>query len=80
MNARYLEVLTLGAGCGVDAPRGALNPAAAPRQRNNVCEGHAILRPEGPLLVGLTYRRTRTRYAAGPFVNDHVNLAFGYQF
>ncbi len=79
-NVRYLELVTVGAGCGVDAPRGALNPAAAPRQRNNVCEGHAILRPEGPLLVGLTYRRTRTRYAAGPFVNDHVNLAFGYQF
>jgi hypothetical protein len=63
-NVRYLELVTVGAGCGVDAPRGTLNPAAAPRQRNNVCEGHAILRPEGPLLLGLTYRRTRTRYAA----------------
>jgi hypothetical protein len=80
LNLRYLEVATVGAGCGVDAPRGALNPAAAPRQRNNVCEGHAILRPEGPVVLGLTYRRTRTRYAAGPFVNDHYNLAFGYQF
>jgi len=80
LNVRYLELLTAGAGCGVDAPQGTLTPAAAPRQRNNVCEGHAILRPEGPLLVGLTYRRTRTRYAAGPFVNDHVNLAVGYQF
>lgn len=80
LNVRYLELLTVGGGCGVDAPRGTLNPAAAPRQRNNVCEGHAILRPEGPLLFGVTYRRTRTRYAAGPFVNDHYNVAFGYQF
>jgi hypothetical protein len=80
VNARYLELLTVGAGCGVDAPRGPLVAAAAPRQRNNVCETHAIVRPEGPLLVGVTYRRTRTRYAAGPFVNDHLNVAFGYQF
>lgn len=80
LNMRYLELFTVGAGCGVDAPQGTLAPAAAPRQRNNVCEGHAILRPEGPVLVGLTYRRTRTRYVAGPFVNDHVNVAVGYQF
>jgi hypothetical protein len=90
VNARYLELLTVGAGFGIDAPRGpypavgtpqaALVNAAAPRRRNSVIEGHAILRPEGPLLVGLTYRRTRTVYAAGPLANDHVNLAVGYQF
>ena len=79
-NVRYLEVLTVGAGCGVDAPRNAPGANATFRLRNNVCEGHAIARPDGPLLVGLTYRRTRTRYLAGPLVNDHVNLAFGYQF
>jgi hypothetical protein len=79
-NARYLELLTVGAGCGVDAPRGPYTAAVVVRRRNNVCEGHAIVRPEGPLLVGLTYRRTRTGYAAGPLVNDHVNLAVGYQF
>jgi hypothetical protein len=45
VNVRYLELVTAGAGCGVDAPRGTLVPAAAPRQRNNVCEGHAIVRP-----------------------------------
>lgn len=87
LNVRYLELLTVGAGFGVDAPRGpytaataALTNAAAPRRRNAVFEGHAILRPGGPVLVGLTYRRTRTSYAAGPLVNDHVNLAIGYQF
>ena len=79
-NVRYLELLTLGAGCGVDAPRNAPATSATFRLRNNVCEGHAIVRPDGPLLVGLTYRRTRTDYLAGPLVNDHVNLAFGYQF
>jgi hypothetical protein len=90
VNARYLELVTVGAGFGIDAPRGpypvagtpqaALVNAAAPRRRNSVIEGHAILRPEGPLIVGLTYRRTRTVYAAGPLANDHLNLAVGYQF
>jgi hypothetical protein len=87
VNARYLQLLTVGAGAGVDAPRGPytaatapLTNAAAPRRRNNVFEAHAVVRPDGPVFGGLTYRRTRTRYAAGPLVNDHVNLALGYQF
>ncbi len=79
VNARYLETLTLGAGCGVDAPRNAPRVAGF-RLRNNICEAHAIARPDGPLLVGLTYRRLRTNYVAGPIVDDHVNLALGYQF
>lgn len=79
-NVRYLELLTLGAGFGVDAPRNAPAASATFRLRNSVFETHAIARPEGPILVGLTYRRTRTSYLAGPLVNDHVNLALGYEF
>ena len=84
-NVRWAEIMTVGAGCGVEKPEGPFGDLPAPtqagfRQRNQVCESHAILRPEGPVVVGLTYRRMRTLYARGPFDNDHVNLAIGYQF
>ena len=79
LNLRPAEFATLGGGCGIDAPRAAGAPLA-PRLRNAVCEGHLIARPEGPVIVGLTYRRLRTSYARGPLSDDHVNLAIGYQF
>jgi hypothetical protein len=79
LNLRPVEMVTVGGGCGIDAPRESAAPTS-PRRRNVICEGHGILRPEGPLVVALTYRRLRTTYAAGPLSNDHVNLAFGYQF
>lgn len=82
-NARLGEFLTFGVGYGAESPQAdaAGFPAAgAFRRRNEVREAHLIARPEGPLVIGLTYRRMRTQYAAGPFVNEHLNLAFGYQF
>jgi hypothetical protein len=85
VNLRFSEMTTVGAGCGVDRPDGPFTDLPAPtqagfRQRNQVCATHAILRPAGPIVAGLTYRRMRTTYARGPFDNDHVNLTVGYQF
>jgi hypothetical protein len=79
VNLRWASLLTAGAGCGSDAPERADLPAAG-RLRNNVCEGHLIARPDGPIVLGATYRRTKTTYAAGPVENDHFNLAMGFQF
>jgi hypothetical protein len=82
VNVRWTQVLTVGGGCGVDEPDPPATPAtpATFRLRNQVCSSHVIVRPEGPLVLGLTYRRLSTKYARGTFDNDHVNLALGYQF
>jgi len=61
----------------VDRPRAADRPV---RQRNLAFESHVIMRPAGPLLVGLEYRRMETTYAAGTVADDHVNLAMGFEF
>jgi hypothetical protein len=45
-----------------------------------VVEGHVIVRPAGPLLLGMEYRRMETRYAVGTFADDHLNLATGFEF
>lgn len=88
VNLRYRSFLTVGGGCGWDTPRRADLPtpaaaaAATVRLWNNICEGHAIARPDGPLLAAVTYRRTRTKYIppVGPIVNGHINLTLGYVF
>jgi hypothetical protein len=77
LNVRPDPVWEIGGGFGVDQPRAADRPV---RQRNLVFEGHVIVRPAGPLLVGLEYRRMETRYAAGTFADDHLNVATGFEF
>jgi hypothetical protein len=87
-NVRFRSFLTLGAGCGWDTPNRADFPpiqtgnVGALRLWNNVCEGHAIARPDGPIVAGFTYRRLRTRYGAplNVVANEHLNLTLGYQF
>jgi len=68
-----------GGGCGIDDPKDADVPAAG-RFRNFVCEGHVEWRPPGPLILGFEFRRLQTRYAAGDFTVNHLNLAAGYRF
>jgi hypothetical protein len=77
LNLRPDPIWELGAGFGLDQPRASDRPV---RQRNLAYEGHLIVRPAGPLLVGIEYRRMETRYAAGTFADDHVNLATGFEF
>jgi hypothetical protein len=77
LNLRLNPLWEAGAGVGVDKPRPSDHPV---RQRNLAFEGHVIVRPAGPLLVGLEYRRMETTYAAGTVADDHVNLAMGFEF
>lgn len=77
LNLRPIPAVSFGAGCGTDQPE---SGGGVTRQRNDVCTGYAMLRSMGPLFVGAEYRKMRTRHAAGPFTNDHVTLATGFEF
>jgi len=69
-----------GGGCGLDDPDDADVLATGGRFRNFVCEGHVEWRPQGPLVLGFEFRRLETRYQAGDFAVNHLNLALGYRF
>jgi hypothetical protein len=66
-----------GAGFGIDDPDDEDRPF---RTRNVAWSGFLTVRPAGPILAGLEYRKMKTRYATGDFANDHVNLAVGFEF
>jgi hypothetical protein len=71
--------VVFGGGYGVDDPRDEdLLPGS--RLKNTAIEGHLHIRPAGPLVIGLEYRRLETSYAIGKLVNDHLNIAFGFEF
>jgi hypothetical protein len=79
LNLRPRAGWMVGAGCGIDDPKDVDVPATG-RFRNFVCEGHAEWRPPGPLVFGFEFRRLETRYQAGDFVVNHLNLAAGFKF
>ena len=66
-----------GAGFGIDDPDDQDRPV---RTRNIAWSAFVTLRPAGPILAGLEYRKMKTRYDTGDFTNDHVNLAVGFEF
>jgi len=84
LNVRPRRELMVGGGCGIDDPDdGDLSDALGnPRGRlkNFVCEGHVDLRPPGPLVFGVEFRRLETTYPSGKFTANHFNLAAGYRF
>jgi hypothetical protein len=66
-----------GAGFGIDDPDDEDRPL---RERNLAWSAHLTVRPGGPIVTGLEYRRMKTRSAGSDFANDHVNLAVGFEF
>jgi hypothetical protein len=84
LNVRPRGEVIVGGGCGIDDPDdGDLSDALGnPRGRlkNFVCEGHVDVRPRGPLVFGVEFRRLETTYPSGKFTANHVNLAAGYRF
>ena len=83
VDLRVAPTASFGTGCGVDDPRVARPPTGSLRTRNVACEAHLLLRPGGPLLVGLEARRMETTWASSverKFRSDHVNLAVGFEF
>jgi hypothetical protein len=79
VNAKPTERLVVGAGAGVDDPHDTDLPASA-RLKNSARALHLEWRPAGPLVFGAEYRRTLTTYFPRAFANDHLNLAFGFEF
>ena len=79
LNLRLRGGFMTGGGCGMDDPKDA-DVLPAGRFRNFVCEGHLQWRPRGPLLFGFEFRRLQTRYQAGDFTVNHLNLAAGFHF
>jgi hypothetical protein len=76
-NAKVTPRLLVGAGYGFDDP----NDDDVPRLLQNATqEVHLHWRPSGPLVFGLEYRSTGTRYNATNYSNTHINLAFGFEF
>jgi hypothetical protein len=79
LNVRPRTGWMFGGGCGVDDPDDQ-DVVATGRFKNFVCEGHVEWRPPGPIVVGFEFRRLETRYLAGDFVVNHLNLATGFRF
>ncbi len=77
LNYRPSPRWLIGAGYGFDDP----NDDDVPQLLLNATqEFHVHWRPSGPLVFGLEWRSTRTRYAASDYPNTHINLAFGFEF
>lgn len=77
LNYKMTPRLTVGAGYGMDDP----NDDDGPRLlRNTTSEVHLHWWPAGPLVMGLEWRSSNTRYAASHYPNTHINLAFGFEF
>jgi hypothetical protein len=67
----------VGAGCGVSDPDDVQGPV---RRRNRQCESGVLWRLGGLPLLGVSYRRVETSYAAGVRTVNHVNLVTGVEF
>ncbi|PYO59379.1 MAG: hypothetical protein DMD70_13050 [Gemmatimonadetes bacterium] len=84
LNVRPRREVVVGAGCGIDDPDdGDLSDALGNPQgrlKNLVCAGHVEVRPRGPLVFGVEFRRFETTYPSGKFTANHFNLAAGYRF
>ncbi len=83
LDLRVATTTSLGGGCGVDDPRVARPASGSVRTRNVACEAHVLVRPAGPLVLGLEARRMETTWVAAverKFASDHLNLAVGFEF
>jgi len=76
LNVHPSTTVVSGVGCGVDVARTADRPI---RRRNTVCAAHALWRPAQPIVVGLEYRRLRTRYETAAYSGSHLNLTLGFE-
>jgi hypothetical protein len=69
----------IGAGYGLDDPRDA-DLALGSRLKNVAREAHVQVRPGGPFVFGVEYRRLETSYSTGVLAADHLNLSAGIEF
>lgn len=67
----------VGTGCGLSDPDDAQAPL---RRRNRQCEGSVVWKLGSLPMIGVTYRRVETSYAAGIRTVNHLNLVTGVEF
>ena len=79
LNLAPSTIWSLGVGAGMDDPEDTFMPAGS-RLKNVVGMVNFITHPSGPLLLSAEYRRMGTTYATKTFINDHLNLGFGFEF
>jgi len=79
LNVKPTSRLLLGAGYGMDDPRDS-DLAPGSRLKNVAREVHVHVRPGGPFVFGVEYRRLETTYSSGVLANDHINLSAGIEF
>jgi hypothetical protein len=77
LTVRPSVIWEVGAGVGIDDPD---DEDAPLRLRNLAWSAFVTVRPAGPILASLEFRKMNTRYAGGDVSNDHVNLAVGFEF
>jgi hypothetical protein len=79
VNFKLSSRLLVGTGFGMDDPRDSdLGPGS--RLKNAAREVHVQVRPGGPFVLGVEYRRLETTYSTGMLASDHVNLSMGIEF
>ena len=79
LNLSATPRILVGLGAGMDDPEDA-DLAPGGRTRNVTSEFHVHWHPSGPLVVGAEWRQTKTDFTVGSRTNQHLNLAFGFQF
>lgn len=78
LNLRLRRNITVGGGCGLDDPDDT-DLLATGALRNLACAGMLEWR-NGPLVLGVEFRRLQTEYVAGEFIATHINVAAGWKF
>jgi hypothetical protein len=77
----FHDMLTGGAGCGIDRVRESdVRGDANARFRNTTCAAYIQWKPAGAVFLGFEGRRTATEYSTSRFANNHFNLAMGFEF
>lgn len=77
LNYRVSPRLLVGVAYGFDDP----NDDDLPTLLSNATTAiHSEWRPAGPLVLGLEWRSTATKYAASNYPNSHFNFAIGFEF
>lgn len=80
LNYDLTSRILVGAGYGFDDPDDDVLTAPGVKVNNSTTEAHIHWRPAGPLVFGLEWRSTATKYDASSYANTHFNLAFGFEF
>lgn len=79
INVDVHPLVRIGAGYGEDRPEESDVPVNG-RLNNRAVAAYSIIRPGGPLFIGVELRQLTTRYAAGSVQNRHISIATGFEF